>query len=512
MATDIKKLFEALTQHQAYLYRASSKTVNELLALFNDDTSKMLSKLRDLLDELNESEKVALAGGKYTTSNLREIRDLIAQWFASVNLALPEAFAVSATALAVYEANYVAKLYGAKINKPDGEKLFLSAKKVPLAGGALVDDLLSRIAESARQKVEYAIRDGINSGKTNQEIVQRIRGTKRLNYEDGILNGTKTDIERTVRTVRSHVANQAYLNSFNQIGFEYVRFVSVLDGRTSKLCASLDGSVWEINDPAKRVPPLHPNCRSILVPVEKDGQLVGERPFVMDERRVKDIPKEERSQLIGQLDANTTFKEFFKKTDDFFQREWLGPKRFKLYKDGKFDFEKFFDPEGRFYSLDDLRKLDEKAFKVGSVIFLMLYFLKHQNLYNMKTIAFVCLTLISITCLAEPSQKYLKEYDRLSEALESAMANAYSFDPTTGQVKQATQDLEAKNNLCRAAQAKLNLTTFLKDNLEESKELYKSIDGAETLDKNYLSGQQQEQQNLVSNLKKDLVGTGFNCE
>ncbi|AVN18918.1 hypothetical protein R4530_16180 [Acinetobacter baumannii] len=142
----------------------------------------------------------------------------------------------------------------------------------------------------------------------------------------------------------------------------------------------------------------------------------------------------------------------------------------------------------------------------------MLYFLKHQNLYNMKTIAFISLTLISITCLAEPSEKYLKEYDRLSEALESAMANAYSFDPTTGQVKQAAQDLEAKNNLCRATQAKLNLTTFLKDNLEESKELYKSLDGAEALDQNYLSGQQQEQQTLVSNLKKDLVGTGFKCE
>ena len=142
----------------------------------------------------------------------------------------------------------------------------------------------------------------------------------------------------------------------------------------------------------------------------------------------------------------------------------------------------------------------------------MLYFLKHQNLYNMKTIAFISLTLISITCLAEPSEKYLKEYDRLSEALESAMANAYSFDPTTGQVKQAAQDLEAKNNLCRATQAKLNLTTFLKDNLEESKELYKSLDGAEALDQNYLSGQQQEQQTLVSNLKKVLVGTGFKCE
>jgi len=363
MAADIKSLLEVLTQHQAYLYRASSQSVSELLGLFNDDTNAMLSKLRDLLDELSDSEKLALAGGKYTTSNLREIRDLISQWFVSVNTSIPEAFAVSATALAVYEANYIAKLYNGKIKNPDGEKLYSAAKKVPLAGGALVDDLLSRIAESARQRVEYAIRDGISTGKTNQEIVQRIRGTKRLNYEDGILTSTKADIDRTVRTVRSHVANQAYLDSYKQIGFEYVLFVSVLDGRTSKLCASLDGTIWEINDPAKRVPPLHPHCRSILVAVDKDGKLVGLRPFVMDERPVKDIPKDERSQLIGQLDANTTFREFFKKTDDFFQKEWLGPKRFKLYKEGKFDFEKFFDPDGQLYTLDQLRKLDEKTFK-----------------------------------------------------------------------------------------------------------------------------------------------------
>ncbi|SSS47032.1 phage putative head morphogenesis protein, SPP1 gp7 [Acinetobacter baumannii] len=363
MASEDKSLLEVLTQHQAYLFRASSQSVNELLTIFNDESAVMLTKLRDLLDELNDSEKVALAGGQYTTTNLKEIRDLISQWFTTINTSLPEAFAVSATALAVYEANYMAKLYGSKIKKPNGEKLFTAAKKIPLVGGALVDELLSKIAESARLRVEYAIRDGISSGKTNQEIVQRIRGTKRLNYEDGILSSTKTDIERTVRTVRSHVANQAYLKSFDQIGFEYVRLVATLDGRTSKLCASLDGSVWEINDPAKRVPPLHPNCRSILVPVEKDGRLVGERPFVMDERRVKDIPKDERSQLIGQLDANTTFKEFFKKTDDFFQREWLGPKRYKLYKEGKFDFDKFFDPEGRLYTLNQLRKLDEQTFK-----------------------------------------------------------------------------------------------------------------------------------------------------
>lgn len=362
-SNDHKNLIEVLTQHQAYLYRASSQSVNELTRLFNSESDAMLSKLRNLLDELNDAEKVALAGGQYTTTNLKEIRDLISLWFASLSNSIPEVFAVSAAALAVYEANYTVRLYGGKIKKQNGNKLYSSAKKTPLVGGALVDDLLLKIAESARQKVEYAIRDGISSGKTNQEIVQRIRGTKRQNYEDGLLSTSKADIERTVRTVRSHVANQAYHESFVQLGFKYERFIATLDGRTSKLCASLDGSVWEINDPARRVPPLHPNCRSILVPVEKDGQLVGERPFVMDERKVKDIPKDERDQLIGQIDANTTFKEFFKKTDYFFQKEWLGPKRYKLYKEGKFDFDKFFDPEGQLYTLDQLRKLDERAFK-----------------------------------------------------------------------------------------------------------------------------------------------------
>ncbi|ENX34912.1 hypothetical protein F889_01552 [Acinetobacter colistiniresistens] len=362
-SNDHKSLIEVLTQHQAYLYRVSSQSVNELTRLFNSESYQMLSKLRDLLDELNDAEKVALAGGQYTTNNLKEVRSIISQWFTSLSASLPEAFTGSAIALAVYEASYTAKLYGGKIKQPDGNKLYSKARKAPLVGGALVDDLLLKIAESARQKVEYSIRDGINSGNTNQEIIQRIRGTKRQNYEDGVLSTTKVDIERTVRTVRSHVANQAYQDSFNQLGFEYVKLVATLDGRTSKLCASLDGTVWEIHDPLKRVPPLHPNCRSILVPVDKDGLLVGQRPFVMDERRVKDIPKDEREQLIGQIDANTTFKEFFKKTDDFFQKEWLGPKRYKLYKEGIFNFDKFFDPDGQLYTLDHLRKLDERTFK-----------------------------------------------------------------------------------------------------------------------------------------------------
>lgn len=361
---DKKILFNILTQHQAYLYRAASRSVNELLGIFNDETMDMLSRLNGLLDQLNVVEKIAVADGQYTTANLRATQKLIQQWFNSIDIAISERFTVSAISFAGYEANYMAKLFGHAKKADKGEQLYIEAKHIPLAGGALVDELLSKIAETARQRVEYAIRDGMNTGMSNHQIIKRLRGTKRLKYEDGLLNSSRKDIERTVRTIRSHVSNQAYLNSFKELDIQYIRFISVLDGRTSKLCAALDGSVWKINDPAKRIPPLHPNCRSTLVPVDKDGQLIGQRPYVMDERKLKDIPKHEREQLTSQLDANITFKEFFNKTDDFFQKEWLGPKRYKLYKEGKFDFDKFFDPEGELYSLEQLRILDEQTFKV----------------------------------------------------------------------------------------------------------------------------------------------------
>ncbi|MDC5485820.1 phage head morphogenesis protein, partial [Acinetobacter baumannii] len=61
-----KSLIEILTQHQAYLYRVSSQSVNELLKIFNDESALMLARLRELLDELNNSEKRALASGLYT--------------------------------------------------------------------------------------------------------------------------------------------------------------------------------------------------------------------------------------------------------------------------------------------------------------------------------------------------------------------------------------------------------------------------------------------------------------
>lgn len=358
---------DALVQHQAYLHRASTQVVNELWQQFSKESNAMAMQLRDLLDELSDSEKAALAGGQYTTPQLKGIRDLINQWFITVSSSLPEVFAVSAVALSVYEANYTAALLGEKIKEQSGLKLWDKAKKSPLAGGALVENLFQQIPIIARQKVDYAIRDGISSGQTNQEIIKRIRGYdktidgKKVHF-DGIVDQSRTEIESVVRTVRSHVAQQSNSAVYDELGFEYEKFLATLDGRTSKQCASLDQSVYKRSEPHP-VPPLHRHCRSIMVPVRKDGELIGRRPFVADDRKVKDIPKGERDEIVGQVNANTSFKDWFALQDSKFQKQWLGPSRYKLYKDGGFIIDKFVDPDGRMYTLDELKKLDAQTFR-----------------------------------------------------------------------------------------------------------------------------------------------------
>ena len=44
-------------------------------------------------------------------------------------------------------------------------------------------------------------------------------------------------------------------------------FCATLDRRTSKICQSLDGKVFNYDDSNKKIPPLHPNCRSCLIDI-----------------------------------------------------------------------------------------------------------------------------------------------------------------------------------------------------------------------------------------------------
>jgi SPP1 gp7 family putative phage head morphogenesis protein len=268
---------------------------------------------------------------------------------------LLESFTVSATALAVYEATYQAKTLSNRKIEPNGKTLFNKAKKTPLSGGVLLDYLFEKIADDAKVRVEQTIRDGLSKGQTNQQIVQRIKGKKALNYQDGLLDQSRNQISTMVRTARSHVSNVALNETYQSIGVEYVKFIATLDSRTSKICMGYSDKVYKKDEPHP-VPPLHPNCRSILIPVSDDsGKTIGMRPF---------NNKVNGEGEIGVVDSNTTFKGWFDKQDASFQKSWLGPSRYKLFKEGKYSLDKFIDPlTGQPFTLAELKKLDEEMFK-----------------------------------------------------------------------------------------------------------------------------------------------------
>lgn len=359
-------MLDALIQHQANAYRASTALVNEMNKQFATESNAFVSSVRDILDELTEAEKRALTAGKYNTDRLKDFKEAFDAWYASISLGLPEFFLTSAAAYVAVESGFIAKIYDgeADINADNVVSRF---KTTPIASGALFDELFKDLAQSTRNQALYAIREGINSGLTNQEIIAQLRGKRtkvgdKYEYVGGIVEQTKDKIEANVRTARSALANVAYEDTYSALGYEYVKFISTLDGRTTLICSSLSNNVYKMSEPHP-TPPLHFRCRSILVCVNKDGNIAGKRPFVASDKPVSKIPKDQREGIIGQVDANVGFKEWFARQDSSFQEKWLGKKRYQLYKSGGYSIEKFIDPLGEKYTLDELRELDEALFK-----------------------------------------------------------------------------------------------------------------------------------------------------
>ena len=89
-----------------------------------------------------------------------------------------------------------------------------------------------------------------------------------------------------------------------------------------------------------RRPPLHPNCRSTLIPVvDLIDPETGEKIEETAER-----PAQNADGSYSQVAAKTTFKDYFESQPETFQRAWLGEKRFELWKSGKLKFEDLAKP------------------------------------------------------------------------------------------------------------------------------------------------------------------------
>lgn len=113
---------------------------------------------------------------------------------------------------------------------------------------------------NALNYTKNAIINGIEQGLNQQDTVNLIRQQFPQFSEHRLENIARTETAKIYEQARYQQMN----NNAEVVGYE---FAAVMDSRTSEICASHDGKIIRKGQEQGWVPPLHYNCRSVLLPV-----------------------------------------------------------------------------------------------------------------------------------------------------------------------------------------------------------------------------------------------------
>lgn len=236
------------------------------------------------------------------------------------------------------------------------EQVYAAALSWPFQG-RLLRDWAANLEQSRMTQIRNTVRAGFVQGQTTADIIKAIRGTKALKFKDGILERPRRELAAVVQTALSHTAQTArqVMTDANLDLIKATQWLSTLDSKTSPPCRLRDGLMYTPDDhkPIGHTIPwgggpgrLHFNCRSVSVPVTKSWRELG---FNMD-----DMAPGTRASMDGQVPADLTYAEWFKKQPAARQDDILGPVRAKMYRDGKVGFDQLYSDKGQFLTLAQL--------------------------------------------------------------------------------------------------------------------------------------------------------------
>lgn len=151
------------------------------------------------------------------------------------------------------------------------------------------------LANQLKDKLAQAIATGQSIQKTSRDFRERF-------------NVQNYYAERLVRTETNYFHNSAELESYDSMGFEYYEFLATLDSRTSEICQHMDGKKIKVSEAkqGENAPPLHPNCRSTIVPYFKD--------FEPETRLYRD-PETNRNEYVYNMNYEEWRKKFLVNSD-----------------------------------------------------------------------------------------------------------------------------------------------------------------------------------------------------
>ena len=244
-----------LTQHlrTARVGTATRQEVLRLLALLEADLVAVISVADPSAPALLRARQLIL---EQLVGD--EIRPLVQARYATIS----ETTQTAATRLAVFDAqNTVATINSiAEITvlreavSSDTLGRLVRETLVPSVAtsqelSATVSTWWTRQAANLEQRVYDQLNVGIVQGETLPQLVRRLRGTRANGFTDGVMDISRRDATRLVRTQFNAVANTAQLAVYdaNPQSLNAIEHMSTLDSRTSPQCIARDGLRYTVS-------------------------------------------------------------------------------------------------------------------------------------------------------------------------------------------------------------------------------------------------------------------------
>lgn len=337
-------LTDAATRHQVFLQRygagqskEAQKTLNRLRREINarlaqEPTVFQRNRLQAVLNDVNQLSKDAF--GQITRGTIH-----------------------GAQKLAPVEAGFSANLFNKATNLETGftvpaesaliQSVMGSAMAVNTGSAITIENALEQFGKRKSAQIMKAISDGVSLGDTTPMIAKKV-GTM-------ISTLQRRQLDALVKTITNHtssIARKEVYDANNDILDGY-QWVATLDNKTTMICGSRDGKVFSMVE-GSAMPPAHWNCRSTTIPkVKKEFDIGsdkgGKRPSV-------------GATGVKQVSSRTSYGGWLKRQPAAFVDEALGVERSRLFRAGKLTLDKFVDPTGRVYTLEQLQSMNPIAF------------------------------------------------------------------------------------------------------------------------------------------------------
>lgn len=317
-------LISAFISHQVWLQRNAAHEAAELapfiqqmrdevraqVLAFGDDgreRARLVKMLRDLEDALYG------LGTDWSDQLLSDLKDL-----------------------SIYESQWTARTLAenviANFTTPTPEQVWSAIKFSPLAlDNKPVDfqKLITGWRDTEVARLVMGVKSGFVQGRTTRQIVKEVVGA------GGLADVSERHAATVVRTALNHVSTEAKAITYekNSDVIEGYELVVTLDSRTSAICRGWpQGKVYKLTDDYQPKPPFHPGCRTTTAPV------VSSDFDFLDEG----AKRAARGADGGtQVDANTSYYEFFAQQPAWWQDKAIGPVRGAIFRNAGMSPEEF---------------------------------------------------------------------------------------------------------------------------------------------------------------------------